>query len=210
MELQWWTFLVAITILTIAPGADTMIVLRNTLRGGIKDGLTSSFGISLGLFVHALLSAVGISAILLYSATAFTVLKIVGALYLLYLAYNSFKSAQSLKWGDSSSLHVKQKEFLFFRSLQEGFLSNVLNPKAIVFYMAFLPQFINPNEGALWQSLFLAGIHFIISNIWQGVVVLMIISTNRFIMQPKIRQKLFMMSGLVMGFLGIRLLFERR
>lgn len=72
METSLWTYLVAITLLTITPGVDTMMVLRNTLRGGARDGLVSSLGICLGLFVHATLSAVGISAILLYSATAFT------------------------------------------------------------------------------------------------------------------------------------------
>ena len=210
MELQWWTFLAAITLLTIAPGADTMIVLRNTLRGGFKDGLVSSFGISLGLFVHATLSAVGISAILLYSATAFTVLKILGAFYLLYLAFGSFKSAWNAKKIDSNSLHVKPKEFRFFRSIQEGFLSNVLNPKAVIFYMAFLPQFISPNASALGQSLFLAGVHFVIANLWQAILVLMIISANRFILHPSIRQKLDFMSGLMMGFLGVKLLLERR
>jgi threonine/homoserine/homoserine lactone efflux protein len=208
--MQWWTFLAAITVLTIAPGADTMIVLRNTLRGGFKDGLVSSLGISLGLFVHATLSAVGISAILLYSATAFTVLKILGALYLLYLAFGSFKNAWNAKKIDSNSLHVKSKEFRFFRSLQEGFLSNVLNPKAVIFYMAFLPQFINPNASALSQSLLLASVHFILSNIWQAILVLMIISANRLIIRPSIRQKLDIMSGLMMGFLGVRLLLEKR
>jgi len=208
--MEWWTFLAAITVLTIAPGADTMIVLRNTLRGGFKDGLVSSFGISLGLFVHATLSAVGISAILLYSATAFTVLKVLGAFYLLYLAFNSFKSAWNTKKIDSNSLHVKPKEFRFFRSIQEGFLSNVLNPKAVIFYMAFLPQFINPNGSALGQSLLLASVHFILSNLWQAILVLMIISANRFIMRPSIRQKLDIMSGLMIGFLGVRLLLERR
>ena len=87
MEISLWTYLVAITLLTITPGVDTMMVLRNTLRGGAKDGLVSSLGICLGLFVHATLSAVGISAILLYSATAFTVLKTIGACYLLWLGF---------------------------------------------------------------------------------------------------------------------------
>ena len=208
MPLDLWTFLIAITLLTMTPGADTMIVIRNTLRGGAKDGLVSSLGICLGLFVHATLSAIGISAILLYSATAFTVLKTVGALYLLWLGINSLKS-----FWNSKGVHQKpvaQKPFRFLVSLQEGFLSNVLNPKAVIFYMAFLPQFISHDHSALAQSLFLALIHFIIATIWLGLLIYTIVSANSFITKKSVRQSLDAISGTVMIALGIRLFLEKR
>ena len=81
----FWTFLIAISLLTITPGVDTLLVMRNTARGGLKDGVMSSFGICSGLFVHATLSAVGISLILLQTAWAFALLKWVGAAYLVWL-----------------------------------------------------------------------------------------------------------------------------
>jgi len=86
------TFLITITILTMVPGADTMIMFRNTLRGGIKDGLVSNLGISMGLMFHATLSAIGISAILLYSSTAFMLLKTIGAIYLLWLGFSNIRT----------------------------------------------------------------------------------------------------------------------
>lgn len=208
MPIDLLTFLIAITLLTMTPGADTMIVIRNTLRGGAKDGLVSSLGICSGLFVHATLSAVGISAVLLYSATAFTVLKIAGALYLIWLGIGSFKSL----W-NSTKVHqkaVEKKPFSFWISIREGFLSNVLNPKAVIFYMAFLPQFINHEHSALAQSLFLALLHFIVGTIWQAILVYTIVSANGFITQKSVRQSLDAVSGVVMVGLGIRLLMEKR
>ena len=208
MPLDLWTFLIAITLLTMTPGADTMIVIRNTLRGGAKDGLVSSLGICSGLFVHATLSAVGISAILLYSATAFTILKSGGALYLLWLGFNSFKSFWNAK-----GVHQKRiapKPFRFLVSLQEGFLSNVLNPKAIIFYMAFLPQFISHESSVLGQSLFLAFLHFVIGTIWQAILVYTIVSANGFITKKSVRQSLDAISGTVMIALGITLFLEKR
>lgn len=209
MEISLWTYLLAITLLTMTPGADTMMVLRNTLRGGAKDGLISSLGICLGLFVHAILSAVGISAILLVSATAFTLLKIIGALYLLWLAFGSlsafYKGAYS-----SPNLKAKPSSFRVWRSLREGFLSNVLNPKAVIFYMAFLPQFIDPQSSALIQSLILASWHFVVATLWQGILIAMICQANTLMTSPKVRQKLDLFSGLIMLFLGLRLLLEKR
>jgi len=203
------TYLIAITVLTVTPGADTMMVLRNTLRGGMQDGMVSSFGICLGLFVHATLSAVGISAILLYSATAFSVLKILGAFYLLWLGAMSLKAFWYARYKEDKA-HATPLPFSFVRSLQEGFLSNVLNPKAIIFYMAFLPQFIRPEDSALMQSLFLASLHFGVAMVWQGILVYMICSANRLMTHPSVRQKLDLFSGIVMMLLGLRLLLEKR
>jgi len=208
MPLDLITFLIAITLLTMTPGADTMIVMRNTLRGGAKDGLVSSLGICLGLFVHATLSAIGISAVLLYSATAFMLLKTLGALYLLWLGFHSLKSFWNAK--RMQQKQITQKPFRFWISLREGFLSNVLNPKAVIFYMAFLPQFISHEHSALAQSLFLALLHFIVGTIWQGILVYTIVSANGFITKKSVRQSLDAISGIVMIGLGIRLFLEKR
>jgi len=208
MEFSLLSYLVAITVLTITPGVDTMMVLRNTLRGGARDGLVSSLGICLGLFVHATLSAVGISAVLLYSANAFSVLKIIGACYLLWLGFSSLKSFWYARY-DMQPPTAMRLAFRPWRSLREGFLSNVLNPKAIIFYMAFLPQFIDSQGSVLWQSLYLASLHFVVGTVWQGILVAMICSASTAMLNPKIRQKLDLFSGFVMLFLGARLLLEK-
>ncbi|MDZ7685995.1 MAG: LysE family translocator [Gammaproteobacteria bacterium] len=156
---SFWIFLISITLLTISPGVDTVLVIRNATRGGVADGLVTTVAICTGLFVHATVSAVGISVILLESAFLFGLLKLAGAAYLIWLGVVSV--GQALKGGGSLEIGgAAGSAFIPLRSIREGFLSNVLNPKPIVFYMAFLPQFIDPDKSALEQSLLLALIHF--------------------------------------------------
>lgn len=160
---NFYTFLIAITILTISPGADTVMVIRNAMRGGIQDGAATSVAICSGLFIHATVSAVGISLIILQSAWMFTALKLLGAAYLLWLGVTTIRGqAQTFEVDHAASTN----SFVMWRSLREGLLSNVLNPKPIVFYMAFLPQFIDPTGSTLSQSLQMASIHFVISVVW--------------------------------------------
>jgi RhtB (resistance to homoserine/threonine) family protein len=197
------TYLIAITLLTLTPGVDTMLVIRNTARGGWRDGAVSSLGICSGLFVHATISAVGISVILLQAAWAFSALKLAGAAYLVWLGVCSWRKVfkrDSFKVGNG----MTPGSFRLRRSLREGFLSNVLNPKTAVFYMAFLPQFINPAHSALAQSLFLAGLHFIIAMIWQCLLALMVKQLKRWLQRPAISQCFDGITGTVMIALGLR------
>ena len=206
-DAQFWTFLIAITLLTISPGVDTLLVLRNTTRGGWKDGLVSSLGICSGLFVHAAISAVGISVILLQSAWAFSALKLIGAIYLVWLGIQSLRSMKTLPLDHDVS--VKRVGFRLWRSLREGILSNVLNPKAIVFYMAFLPQFIDPASHVLVQSLLLAGIHFVIGMIWLSFLTYLIFRARGLAWGQRFEQWLQGITGGVMVALGIKLAVDR-
>ena len=190
-------FLVAITLLTIAPGADTVLVIRNALRGGLSDGSATSLAICSGLFVHATVSAVGISIVILQSAWMFTGLKLLGACYLLWLGIMTIRS-QSQAMDDVEN--VTTSNFVIFRSLREGFLSNVLNPKPIVFYMAFLPQFIDPTGSALAQSLFLASIHFLISVAWLVAVAAMATQMRQWLSNERVSQRINL--GLGAGLCG--------
>ena len=203
------TYLIAITLLTITPGVYTLLVIRNTARGGWRDGAVSSFGICSGLFVHATISAVGISVILLQAAWAFSTLKLLGAAYLVWLGICSWRKVINRESfeiinGESKATDV----FLVRRSLREGFLSNVLNPKTAIFYMAFLPHFINPAQSALVQSLFLAGLHFIIAMIWQCLLALMVKQLKRWLQRPKVSQLFDGATGTVMIGLGARVAIE--
>ena len=113
----------------------------------------TSIAICSGLFVHATVSAVGISLVLLQSAWMFTALKMLGAMYLLWLGVVTIRSARQPLAISEDVAPGGLSRFNVIRSVREGFLSNVLNPKPIVFYMAFLPQFIDPAASALNQSL---------------------------------------------------------
>jgi RhtB (resistance to homoserine/threonine) family protein len=207
---NFWPCLLALTLLTLTPGVDTLLVVRNSTRGGWKDGFASSLGICCGLFVHALLSAVGISVILLQSALAFTLLKFLGAGYLVWLGLCSLRSAVTQK----SLTNVipaagRTTTFQLQRSLREGFLSNVLNPKTIIFYMAFLPQFIDPAGSALQQSLLLAAVHFCLAMFYQCALALLVEQTGRWLKNSRLRRYLDGLTGTVLVLLGLRLALAR-
>lgn len=203
------TFLVAITLLTLTPGVDTMLVIRNTARGGWRDGAVSSFGICSGLFVHAVISAVGISVILLQAAWAFSALKLAGAGYLVWLGLVSWQKVLRKETFQIDNGNSGQgASFIVSRSLREGFLSNVLNPKTAVFYMAFLPQFINPAQSALLQSLLLAGLHFVIAMIWQCLLALMVKKLKVWLQKPKVSRVFDSVTGGIMVALGIRVALD--
>ena len=207
MEIQLLsTYLVAITLLTITPGVDTMLIIRNSARGGWKDGAVSSFGICSGLIIHAGVSALGISVILMQTAWAFSALKLIGACYLIWLGISNWKSVlQKKQLIVKNNLSTGNNGFNCMQSFKEGFLSNVLNPKAVIFYMAFLPQFINPSKSALTQSLILAGIHFIIAMIWQCFLALSINKLKNWLQQPKVNRIFGGLTGSVMILLGFKL-----
>lgn len=202
------TYLIAITMLTITPGVDTMLVIRNTARGGWRDGAASSLGICSGLFIHAVISAVGISMIILQAAWAFSALKLAGACYLIWLGVSSWRKVlrhDSFQLVNGASV---MGSFCIIRSLREGFLSNVLNPKTAIFYMAFLPQFINPDRSPLMQSLVLAGLHFIIAMIWQCLLALMVKQFKALLQRPRVSQLFDGVTGTVMISLGLQVTRE--
>ena len=204
------TCLAAVTLLTITPGLDTMLIIRNSGRGGWRDGAASSLGICSGLFVHATVSALGISLILLKTVWAFNTLKFIGAAYLVWLGLTSWKRAidrpQCLL---GNSLLVTNSDFNFRRSLQEGFLSNVLNPKTVIFYMAFLPQFIDPLRSPLLQSLFVAALHFCVAMTWQCLLASMVDRARDWLQRPGVNRIFHGLTGSVMMFIGLKLGLER-
>jgi len=159
--------------------------------------------------VHATVSAVGISVILLQSAWAFSFLKLLGAGYLVWLGLNNWRAVlRGGLVGDFSSPDVGGVSFNGMRSLREGFLSNLLNPKTAVFYMAFLPQFIDPAGSALLQSLFLAGLHFLIAMAWQSVLALSVDQAKVLLARPAFSRVFGSVTGFVMILLGVGLALE--
>lgn len=205
--LNFKAFLLAITLLTLTPGIDTVLVIKNASRSGGRDGVVTSLGICLGLFVHATFSAVGISAILLQSAELFMAVKWVGAGYLIWLGVSALKAAFK---GDASvaidATGLKMSNLT--RSLKEGFLSNVLNPKTAVFYLAFLPQFIDPRYSPFAQAMSMAAIHFIIAMIWQCGLAGAVSSAKRFFASSTAMRWMEGVSGSVLVFLGSKLLLD--
>lgn len=210
MDLQTFiTCLIAVTLVTLTPGMDTVLVIRNSGRGGWQDGAASTFGICCGLFVHATLSALGISFLLLQTAWAFTALKLVGAAYLIWLGIMGWK--QAYRNNNLVKLQnglLPQQSVSFPRSLREGFLSNVLNPKTIIFYMAFLPQFINPAQPPLLQSLTVAALHFSVAMIYLCFVAVMVGKARGWLANSSVNRVFNTLTGTFFVYIGLRLATE--
>ncbi|MDT8879838.1 LysE family translocator [Halomonas saccharevitans] len=209
IDAQFWSFLVAITLLSMSPGVDTLLVIRNTARGGWRDGVATSLAICCGLFVHATVSALGISLILLQSAWAFGVLKLAGAAYLVWLGVASLLAARRGQGLPVAGVATQRAPVPLWRPVREGLLSNVLNPKTVVFYMAFLPQFIAPGDPALAKSLWLAGVHFVVANLWQIGIVAMVGSAGQWLSSSAFTRWLNGLTGAVLVGFGIKLALTR-
>lgn len=206
---QWLPFLAAITVLTISPGVDTILVMRNAAAGGWRLGFLTSLGICMGLFAHATVSALGLSVILLGSAELFTLFKLVGAAYLVYLGVQAIRSALKPKGMTFNDVKAP-KAITRWGCFRQGILSNVLNPKPIIFYMAFLPQFIDPSHSALAQSLFMASLHFLIAMVWQTFLALMVHRARVWLARPKVAQVLDGITGLLLLGFGVKLALSQR
>lgn len=149
-------FMAASTLLALAPGPDNIFVLTQSMVKGSKAGVTITLGLCSGLVFHTCAVALGVAVIFQTSVVAFTLLKVAGALYLLYLAYLSFKeSAKTKLSSDTTPLSLGA---LYRR----GIFMNVTNPKVSIFFLAFLPQFTRPELGNVTAQVFLLGALFMV------------------------------------------------
>jgi len=152
-------FFAASILLALAPGPDNLFVLTQSLAGGRQAGLIITLGLCSGLIVHLTLVALGVAAIIKASDIAFTALKMAGAGYLIYLAWQSFRASRS-------DVYVAGGERLSQAKLyRRGIIMNVSNPKVTMFFLAFFPQFIEPEFGPVVVQIILLGGVFIMATL---------------------------------------------
>jgi threonine/homoserine/homoserine lactone efflux protein len=162
-------FVFAGLLLNLTPGPDVLYIISNALRAGARAGVIAGLGITAGCFVHVFAAAVGVSALLAASATAFTVLKWAGAAYLLWVGVKLLLSRPAEKsWGSRGSPPAYkggQPPAGLLGVFRGGFLTNVLNPKVAIFFLAFVPQFIAPGTEHKALAFVLLGTLFNINSI---------------------------------------------
>ena len=141
------SFGLAATALIVMPGPATLYIVTRSLDQGKQAGIASVLGVSMGALVHFFAAGLGLSTILMTSAAAFSAVKYLGALYLIYLGIQKICSDEVLSLDQIIAPQPLSRIFY------QGVVVNVLNPKAAIFFLAFLPQFINPNAGPVWQQL---------------------------------------------------------
>lgn len=199
-------FLGASIALTIAPGPDNTFVVAQGVSRGRKAAIITALGMCSGVSVHTAAAALGISALLYSSATAFMVLKYAGAAYLLYLAYKSLKEQQILL---PSGTADGQKWWVMFR---RGFIMNVVNPKVALFFLAFLPQFVSGRTGDTSWQIFILGLLFMV----QAAVVFSAIGYlsgsvgNLVIRKPRMARYFGWLTAGVFASLGVKLALAER
>ncbi|MEP4889533.1 MAG: LysE family translocator [Aliiglaciecola sp.] len=150
-------FLAASVALSFAPGPDNIFVLTQSALNGRKAGILVTLGLCTGLIVHTAAVSLGVAVIFQTSALAFNILKIVGAVYLLYLAFQAFRAG-------STRFEAKGNTKLAWQQLySRGIIMNITNPKVAIFFLAFLPQFADPNRGSVTLQMLVFGGVFIIT-----------------------------------------------
>jgi threonine/homoserine/homoserine lactone efflux protein len=197
-------FLTAALVIAAIPGPGILYVAARTLAGGRPVGLASTLGTALGGLVHVIAGSIGISALLLASAELFTAVKFAGALYLIWLGVQAFRSASPAE----PTLDTSDVRSAF----RDGIMVEALNPKTAAFFLAFLPQFITPTSPQPALQFVVLGLISVALNTLADVIVVMAASTirNRANARPNLLRRLRQGSGLFMAGLGVALALVRR
>jgi threonine/homoserine/homoserine lactone efflux protein len=198
-------FIAVATLVVVTPGPDMTLVARNTFAGGRPSGLATSAGTCSGLLVHATAAALGLSAVLLASSQAFTVVKIAGAAYLILLGIRTILGARR-----EASFGGGAKGTDPWAAYRQGVLTNVLNPKVAIFFLSLLPQFVEPGPGFTWRLLVLSGLFIVMGLAWLTIYTIALHSVSGFVDRPRVKTIIESVTGCVLMALGVRLAIQRR
>lgn len=189
-------------LLTLSPGPDMALVTRNAAAHGFPGGVRSGLGVCAGLTFHATLAAVGLSVVLARSDVAFLAVRVIGAAYLVYLG------ARSLHRAWRGTVEEGSGEGTGGRPFVEGVVTNVLNPKVAVFYLALLPQFVRPGDPFLARAFLLAGIHIGWNLAWLPTYARLVHETRQRFPAERVRRGLEGIAGGALVLLGARIAWE--
>ncbi|ANH71544.1 lysE type translocator family protein [Ralstonia insidiosa] len=208
-------FVLAVFLLNVTPGPDTAYIVGRSVSQGRVAGLLSALGVSAGCCVHVLAVAFGLTALLAASTAAFTVIKVVGAAYLIYLGGRMLLAPPERDDApaETSAQAAAAKRPRPLKALfMQGFLTNVLNPKVVLFFLSFFPQFVDPHASHKAAAFLALGVVFIaMSTVWNSMVAWVAASvTRRVAGKPGIKRWLDRVVGTAFIGLGARLAFATR
>lgn len=198
-------FVAAATILTLTPGVDTAMVLRSAATGGPRSAAFAAVGIALGCLVWGAAVSLGLGALLAASELAFTIVKWMGAAYLVFLGVKLLLHPRT-SLGQSE---VGPPLLNHWASLRQGLLTNLLNPKVGVFYITFLPQFVPAATSVAAFSFLLASLHVLLSLIWFAVLIAATVPMGRFLRRPRVVKALDRVTGGVFIAFGAKLALSK-
>ncbi|WP_216212715.1 LysE family translocator [Amycolatopsis aidingensis] len=191
----------------ISPGPDFAVVLRHAALSGRRAGSATALGITAGILVWSVVAAFGVAGLLAASATAFTVVKLAGAAYLVFLGAKALLAAR--RGGESLPWSPEPDALGAGRAFRQGLLCNVLNPKCAVFFVALLPQFL-PAAPTLADTVLLSAIPVLCTALWFLVVANVVGAMRRLFTAPRVRRTLDAVTGTLLVALGLRLALQAR
>jgi threonine/homoserine/homoserine lactone efflux protein len=189
-------------LLSLAPGPATALVVRNAARGGRRHALFTTVGSSLGVFAWGAFAAIGIAAVVAASAELFTVMKLIGAAFLVYLGVQSLRARRA---APSRSRPVEQRS-----ALREGLVTALANPKLAAFFVALFPQFVPRGAPVLPSALLMACTIVAVDLVWYSVLAYLVARARRAFVEGPWLRRFERLTGAVLVGLGVRLALERR
>ena len=199
---DYWIFVAAAILLNIAPGQDTIYILGRSIGQGRRIGIASALGVSAGTLVHTIAAALGLSAIVAASATAFLIVKLAGAAYLVYLGVRALWSPTTILASTNEAGATDA-----WKAFRQGLATNVLNPKVALFFLAFLPQFVAVDAQAKTAAFLVLGLTFVTTGtVWVLALAVAAAQVRTFFAhRPQVQAWISRAMGCVFVFLGIRL-----
>lgn len=202
-------FIGVAAIVIVVPGPDTAVVTKNVLVHGRRTAFGTSLGVSAGLSVWTLAAAVGVASVVRASAVAFTVLKLVGALYLAWLGFQALRAAGQATSG-AAQIKADKPALGALGGFRQGFLSDLANPKIGIFFTSLLPQFVDPGHSVLLPFLALGAVFVLMTVLWLSAYCLIAARAAKTLQRPRVKAAMDRITGVVLIALGLRLAFEHR
>ncbi|MBE5103433.1 LysE family translocator [Priestia aryabhattai] len=205
---NFYLFVITCIFLIILPGPDTAIMTKNTLTVGKQGGFKTMLGICCALSIHTLTAIVGLSAIIAKSALLFSIFKYIGAVYLIYLGIKSLWTLRNKNTTETIEPIAKSK-YKNESSFKQGFLTNLLNPKIAVFFLTFLPQFVNPESHTFMPFLILGITYIVLTIVWYLFYIYLLNRISSFMKKPKTQKVIEGITGTILIGFGIKLALEK-
>lgn len=196
-------------IVIVVPGPDTAVVTKNVLVHGRRAALGTSLGVSAGLSVWTIAAAVGVASLVRASALAFTVLKLIGALYLVWLGVQTLRAAGHTLPG-APVAPADRPRMSALGGFRQGLLSDLANPKIGIFFTSLLPQFVDPGHPVLVPFLALGAVFVLMTVLWLSAYCLIAARAASTLQRPRVKAAMDRVTGIVLIALGLRLAIEHR
>lgn len=202
-----YMFIIASFLLCLAPGPDNIYVLTQGMTKSKKAAIVTTLGLCTGIIIHTSAAAFGISVIFQTSELAFNLVKYIGAAYLLYIAYQAFRHRD-----DKLDLTAQNSSNELKKLYIKGFFMNVLNPKVSIFFLAFLPQFVNPELGSVPMQMIILGLVFMALTVvvFSSIGIAGNMLSSKLMENPSISKILNILTSFVLGALAVKLALSSR